>query len=98
MWAVGRGQHEGGSGKVLTKMTMTIREASFRYSVPRGSDRIKLLSDGKEITPQRLCNSNKGTYKCTFNEYQEETLYNHVKALDNQLMQLNNCEFLKLVY
>lgn len=84
--------------KVLSK-ELSIREASEAYSVPKSTlgDRIKLMSRGGEAT-SRPCTANKGTFQRTFDDETEVILYNHVKALDNQLMPLSRVEFLKLVY
>ena len=47
---------------------------------------------------QRPCVDNSGTFQKTFTNVQDNELYNHIKALDSQLMPLNKKEFLKLAY
>ncbi|KAG5876503.1 hypothetical protein JTB14_008440 [Gonioctena quinquepunctata] len=84
--------------KVLTKI-MSIREASQRYSVPKSylADRLKSIRRNEEviIKPNTY---NKGTFHRTFNDEQENMLYEHVKKLDSQLMPLSRSEFSKLSY
>ncbi|KAG8239746.1 hypothetical protein J437_LFUL017387 [Ladona fulva] len=85
--------------KVISK-EMTVRAASARYAVPKSTlgDRVKNLLEGKEATAKPCCSDNKGTFSRTFDRDQEEILYNHVKALDSQLMPLSKPEFFKLAY
>lgn len=85
--------------KVMLKQ-MTIRTASTKFGLPRSTlgDRVKILLKGGEITPKPCCSNNKGVFQKTFTDEQEEILYEHVKALDGQLMPLNRTEFLKLAY
>lgn len=78
---------------------MTIREASERFSVPKSTlgDRLKNLSDGKEVQMRPLL-GNTTHFVRTFNNEQEQVLYDHVKNLDRQLMPLSKDEFMKLAY
>ncbi|KAK9721928.1 CENP-B N-terminal DNA-binding domain [Popillia japonica] len=85
--------------KVMLKQ-MTIRTASIKFGVSRSTlgDRVKILLKGGETTPKFCCSNNKGVFQKTFTDEQEEILYEHVKALDGQLMPLSRTEFLKLAY
>ena len=78
---------------------MSIRQASDHFSVPKSSlgDRLKALAAGKEVK-LRPCVDNSGTFQKTFTNDQDTELYNHIKALDSQLMPLNKKDFLKLAY
>ncbi|KAG8233123.1 hypothetical protein J437_LFUL012549 [Ladona fulva] len=73
--------------KVISK-EMTVRAASTRCAVPKSTfrDRVKNLLGRKEATAKPCCSDNKGTFNRTFHRDQEEILYNHVKALDSQLI------------
>ena len=78
---------------------MSIRQASDHFSVPKSSlgDRLKVLAAGKEVK-LKPCVDNSGTFQKPFTNDQDAELYNHIKALDSQLMPLNKKEFLKLAY
>lgn len=84
--------------RVISK-ELTIRDASARYSVPKSTlaDRVKIIAEGGEVIA-KPCTENRGTFQRTFEENHEKILYNHVKALDSQLMPLSKVEFLKLAY
>ncbi|KAG8232225.1 hypothetical protein J437_LFUL011971 [Ladona fulva] len=77
---------------------MIVRAASTRCAVPKNTlgDRVKNLLERKEETAKPCCSDNKGTFSRTFDRDREEILYNHVSALDSQLMPLSKPEFLKL--
>lgn len=79
--------------------TMSIREASRRFQVPKSTlaDKLKLLKSGKEISAYHGLD-NKGRFQRTFNNEQEEELHMYVKKLDNELMPLNKDEFLRLAF
>lgn len=78
---------------------MTVREASERFSVPKSTlgDRVKALQLGKEVKIKPSL-GNSTSFPKTFTAEQEEMLYNHVKALDSQLMPLSRNEFLTLAF
>ncbi|KAG8240150.1 hypothetical protein J437_LFUL017133 [Ladona fulva] len=73
--------------KVISK-EMTVRAASTRCDASKSTLGycVKNLLERKEATAKLCCSDNKGTFSRMFDRDQEEILYNHVKALDSQLI------------